>query len=522
MDQSHSLQSSEDVDWRIRYIDQLQLQLVRAAELVKSASSEEVQCHGQSLLTLLREAHHYAVLKPDILRLIKQLNPLPIRWGWGSFWAVELDFALTNLDTGNVNLQAEYRCDLAEIYMPVGRFEDAIRQAEVVIHLGTIPLILAARALKILFNGYRSTGLHYKADQLMVETNEIFKGDLDPTEVTTEIAQAWIMYKMLRLECMREQGKLEEGLELVDQLIWLDQREGSKDQALTAELVTFRSTLRWETAQYQSAVSDLQFAIELYAKAGDHFNSESLYSNLGLVYWNIGELDNAEKALTRAIDFYHRTGSEQLATYDIGNLGLTYFARGNLAKALNLVLEHIDHSKRLNFITELNRGKRNLPKILFYQGQIEPALEELKASIPYFEKRGSRYSYYLNYLWMGQCYKALGRLDIALSDGQMVNQWCQDNNKPPVFYQLVLRCLADFLPLEEQEPLLLESLDLARRLGRILEEAAVLLLLGRAAHNSEEGLSYWKAGSKIMRRMGAGTWLKDRTILDPPFFPMFL
>ena len=43
------------------------------------------------------------------------------------------------------------------------------------------------------------------------------------------------------------------------------------------------------------------------------------------------------------------------------------------------------------------------------------------------------------------------------------------------------------MPQEEQEPLLLESLKLARQMGRVLEEAAVLLQLGHAALDPQLG-----------------------------------
>jgi len=206
MDQTSSpnLHSSNDVDWRTCYIDQLQMQLVRAVEYIKSAPPADIQRHGQSLLALLREAHHYAGLKPGLLRLIKRLNPQPIRWGWGSRWAAELEFILENLETDDVNLQAQYRCDLADIYLPAGRFEDAIRQAEIVLELEGVKPSHAALAARLLFTSYRSTGQHSRADDLMQTVGTRFGADKSAAEVPAPQAQSWLIYHQSMLELLRE------------------------------------------------------------------------------------------------------------------------------------------------------------------------------------------------------------------------------------------------------------------------------------------------------------------------------
>jgi len=507
--------------WVDQHAHQLEWKLERTAELLTNAQPAEVQAHGRSYLALLKESQHYPQLTPAALNLIAQLHPLPVRWGWGHEWESQLRFALDHTPAENIPLRAEYMCGLAEVYLPVGRFEDAVQQGKTVLALNSLPANLAVRALRTLFTCYRLTGQAVLSDELMEISRERFLGDLPAEQVPPESAQAWLVYNTLQLELMREQGLLEPGLTLVDQMIWLDQRMGSPDILLTAELITFRSTFRWEVGRYWESVEDIQLAIDFFARGGDILNSESLFSNLGLVYWSIGELDLAEQSLNRAIGFYRKTGAAQLETYDIGNLGLINFARGELDQAMRLYEEHVAHARRLKFSSEMARGERNIPKIHFYKGRVEEALAALKASIPYFEKRGSRYSYYLNFLWMARCYKAQGRHDFARAEVERVMAWCQID-RPIVMVQLTLRCLADYLPLEEQEPLLLESLSLARKMGRLLEEAAVLLQLGRAAHDPLLGQQYWQQGVGLLQKQGAGAWLAGSSLEDPPFYPMMM
>jgi len=132
---------------------------------------------------------------------------------------------------------------------------------------------------------------------------------------------------------------------------------------------------------------------------------------------------------------------------------LTYFARGNLPEALQLTQEHIAHALKLNFISEANRGRRNLGTILVYQDRIEESIAELTAGNIYFQKRGSRYGYQLDFLWLARCYQAQGDIERAKSEAYRVLAWCEEQ-KPMVLHQLTLRCLADFLPWKSRNPCL--------------------------------------------------------------------
>ena len=184
---------------------------------------------------------------------------------------------------------------------------------------------------------------------LMETSRERFLGGSPAYQVPADMAQPWLIYNTLQLELMREQGLLEPGLALVDQMIWLDQHMGSPDKLLTADLITFRSTFRWEVGYYSQSVEDIHTAITLFAVVATSSIPKSLYSNLGLVYWSIGELDLAEQSLHRAIRFYRQIGAAQLETYDIGNLGLINFARGDLQRALSLYEEHVAHARSAQF-----------------------------------------------------------------------------------------------------------------------------------------------------------------------------
>jgi len=254
--------------WVDEHMQQLKWQLKQTVDLLGATQPEEVFRHGRSYLTLLNEAQHYPILTPSALNLIARLHPLPVRWGWGNLWETQLLFALKHTSAENTALRAEYYCGLADVYLPVGRFEEAIRQALIVRELTGVPLVVLARAVRTLFICFRSTGRYTLADELMDNSRDQFLGSLSADQVPLDTAQAWLIFNQSCLEQLREQGKIDEGLALLDQMIQLDQRQGSLNALLTADLVTQRSTLLWNRARYSESVADLTSAINYYQQGG--------------------------------------------------------------------------------------------------------------------------------------------------------------------------------------------------------------------------------------------------------------
>jgi tetratricopeptide (TPR) repeat protein len=509
--------TSEAQHWQANYPKMLEQRLARTIEYQRTASLSEVRTHLSSFLTLLNETHRYGELTYPSLDLISQLHPLPLRWGMGYRWEAELRFALQHTPPENTSQRSEYLCALADVCYFSGNFGQAVEYCETVLSIPNGPASLSARASRILFYCLRSTGQPQKADQLFEDLSPSFLSNQPAAAIPLELARAWLMFNQCRIDRYREQGKIQQALELVEDMIWLDQQEGSPEKNLTADLVTHRSTLLWVKARYPESVADLKQAMRLYRESEDHFNAESLQSNLGLVYWTMGELPLAEETLQSAIRFYQKTGSQQLITYDIGNLGLVHFARGNLNEALRLTREHIAHAQNINFVSESYRGKRNLGTLLYYFAEYEQAIEELLSSNAYYQNHGSRDGYGLDFLWSSLCYNALGEYDEALKMAQEMIGWSEKMDSQLIL-QLTLRCLASLSPTEEKEALLKQSLDLVNLTERKLEKAAVLLALANAAGDEQ----YWQQGSAILKEIGAEQWLRERSLENPPFIPMFV
>ncbi|NLG98422.1 MAG: tetratricopeptide repeat protein [Chloroflexi bacterium] len=504
--------------WQAEYRRQLERRLALSSDYLSKFPAAQVRAHIRSFVTLLNEARRFPDLAEKTLLLISQLHPLPMRWGLGHLWEKELRFALEHISPERADLTAEYRCALGEVYQYRGQFEKAIAEAGGVLSMSGASPELIARAARIMFTCCRANGQLQKADEVIEQVGERLMGDLPAADIPAHVAQAWLEYQQCRLEQMRERGEVDRALELVEDMIWLDRREGMRD--LTADLYTHRSTLLWVRSRYPQAVSDLKQAMQIFEEAGDPFNAESLNSNLGLVYWTMGELDLAEKTLLSAIRFYRETGSDQLLTYDTGNLGLIYFARGDLEPALRLTEEHIALADRINFVYEYHRGRRNLGTVLYYFGEYERSIEETTVSHKFYETCGSRDAYALDDLWLALCYHALGEPERALALARKTLEQA-GVLKSRVLEQITLRCLAFFLPVEEREPLLLRSLELAKEMERKVEEAAVWLALAEVYTGADRRCA-WQTGEEILRAAGAAKWLEGRSPGNPPFLPLLL
>lgn len=507
---------TEAVRWQNEYHQHMRQRLHVTLKYVRQSPSSRLRAHLRSLLITLDEARRYPDLTPLILDVIAALHPLPVRWGFGYLWQSHLSFSLQQEEC-RPDQRAVYHNALSEIHFFSGTFDEAIVEASAVLALEDSPSIQKARAGHMLFNCLRSRAEPEKADQILGGLADEFHLHQNAHQIGKETAFGWLVLNQCQLELLREQGKTEEALRLVNDMLWLNEQIGNPDSTLTAGLTTHRSTMLWVQGSFQQAVDDLLRAIDLYRSEEDVFNAESLQSNLGLVYWSMGEFKKAEASLRSSIDFHRRTGAEQLITYDIGNMGLVHFARGHLQAALDSTREHIAHAEKLGFVSEYNRARRNLGTKLYYFGEYEQALVELNSNQDYYAEYGSREGYVIDFVWSACCYYQMGQKERALEDIRKVVAWSVANDSP-VLEAVTRRSLAYFLPLEEKSPHLERCLALIQTQERQLEKAAVLLTMAQTLPPGEREQT-WQEGADLLERIGAEAWLEGHSIEDPPYIP---
>jgi tetratricopeptide (TPR) repeat protein len=510
---------AQSIHWRSIYAQHLAQSLAKTSDYVQSSESSIIRSHVASMLTLLEESIPFPELKEIRLRLIDQLHPLPLRWGLSHLWKSRM---LEIINDGTYsNRQNRYLVDLAEFYLYSGQMPLALESSARVLRSTPIGRMDAADAIRVQFTALRTMAEPEKADSVYREYGEKFNLFQERNNYSGDDLIAWVKFHLMELEILREKGKTDEALTLVNQMITLYEEIDDAGGAFSAELHVHRSTLLWVKARYPESIQDLEIAIRFYLQNEDLFNAESLKSNLGLVYWTMGEFAKAQKSLSEAITFYQKCGADHLMAYDIGNLGLVYFAQGNLEQAKQKTLEHIEFSDRIGFATESYRGHANLADILYYFGQFEQAIDEHDLVDDYFRERGSREGYQLGKVWSASCRAKLGEVDKAITELNTILEWCS-HHQSRVLEALTHRALALWLPLSERASHLRQSLNLARAQGRQLEEAACLLMLAREMVDPKQQKETWSAGVQILERIGATAWLEGSSIDNPPFIPMFI
>lgn len=506
-------------NWRVLYEKHLKQSLTVMADFVMSNGIAGIRPHLISVITLLEESSILPPLLELRLQLINLVHPLPLRLGLLYRWEPRI---MEIIDSPTFDkVKKSYLLDLAEYYLTSGKISRALSTADRVLKDSESSSTEVANAARIQFTAYRTLGQPEEADCVHQECGNNLGLLASHEGLSEDDLPAWLKFQQSELEILREKGKTEEALALADRMINLNEKLNNPQNILSAELHVHRSTLLWVKARYYESIRDLQFATDLYAREGDLFNSESLKSNLGLVYWTMGELDKAEENLVEAIRFYQRCGADQLITYDIGNLGLVYLARGDLEKARRQTLEHIRHAEDVGFTTEAFRGHNNLGDIFYYFGEYEQAIAEHEKIDKYFSKRGSRESYGLSKVWVACSRASLGEVASAISELQIILEWCS-HHESRVLEALTHRALAQWLPREEREPHLQKSVALARKQGRQLEEAAGLLMLAHVLKEPDQRDATWRAGVQILERIGATLWLRGASIDHPPFIAMFI
>ncbi len=521
---SESGLSSSPVNWKIEYSTHLAQRLDITTVYVQMNSVLEVQKHFNSILALLNEAHCFPHLAPNAGALIASLHSLPLRWGQGRLWEQQLKAALQDVSINESDLGAQFHVLLAEIDYINGQVQAAIAEGLTVLKSSSrTSLAVRSNALRWVFLAFRSSGERSAAVSWLNRLQQEFaaaNGGNEEATISSDQIEAWLYINYCQLIVLRDEGRLPQALALVEQMIATVGRLPYVDLDFQANLYVRRAILRWATTAYSASIDDYFTAIRLFKENGDIFNAEILQSDLGLVYWTMGELNQAETALERSMKVYRDSGSDLLLIPDIGNLGLVYFARGDLEEALRLTELHIEQANQLGARLEANRGRCNRATILGYLGRTQEAQQIMTEYHSYFSELGSRDAYQLDRLWLAHFDRQLGNADGGLAEVQSVLKWTEENDSR-LLRQLTLRLLAGFLPPAERISLYQESLELARASGRKLEEAAVMLTMAGCLPVHEQAPT-WRAGANQLRMLGAGRWLDNHSLENPPMFPLLL
>ena len=152
-------------------------------------------------------------------------------------------------DDAYKTIKNHYLIDLAELYFFSGQMLRAVEVSDRVLQAEVITKLDAANAVRIQFTAYRTLAEPEKADTVYRKYGNKFGLFLDSDNYAEDDLKAWLKSHLTELEILRENGKTDDALSLVNRMISIDDKQKNSVSVLSAELHVHRSTLLWVMAQ---------------------------------------------------------------------------------------------------------------------------------------------------------------------------------------------------------------------------------------------------------------------------------
>ena len=340
-----------------------------------------------------------------------------------------------------------------------------------------------------------------------------------PDESHKAVAKAHLA--LPEMDLLQKDGRAYEAVKLATRVLHKLQDSQDVDPELIISIFKERGTLRWVYGDYPGAAQDLEKAILLLSREGDKLQETFTRSELGVVYLSMSNFDQAEKVFRESIQTCERLNARWKMISDIGNLGVTYLSRGLLQQALTYVERQMELAERANHIPEYHRALSNRGSINLYLKRYSLAIKDILQSLEWYQSQKIHSTVIAEKFELGMCYEGLGNLNKGQAIIEDSYQSMQALNIPNL-HIFGRRCLANYSSPEKAKILLYQSLLLAQKYSRRLDEAGCLLTLSSLSNNQIQKQGFWNDGKSILREIGATTWLDGTPHNQPPLIYMSL
>jgi len=476
---------------------------------------EWLRRHFNSFMALLRSACFRQDLQPLCTELVLALHPWPVRWGLWAEWLAALRLAARTA-AGQPGQQAEVLGHLAQLAFDSGRLDEAyetasqaIEQAFRIGHASALSVAGAALVVTLIARGEMNTAR--QAMRKMEAGLEAWDATTSPDVL--QLAQARLALQKTVL--LRRDGDLPEAIRVADQVVSMLKRLVPPTDSLLPLAYQMRATLHWAQGSYLLSVDDLQQAITLFARQGDPVAEVASRGNLGLVYWSMAELDLAETSILASLAQCERINAYSELIRQVGNIVAVCFSRGQLSRGLQYVERQLQLACLSGDEEEASRARGNRGGLLLYLGDYPAALADLQESLAHYEAQSRQEATLGTFVDLSVLYAHWGKAETGLPYARQALEAAR-RLKIPVLEVIALRALAECQPLAQREPFLRQALELSIVHHRRLDQAGCWLSLSVAAASPAERAAAWQKGSRLLKEMGAATWLEGHSSSNPP------
>lgn len=183
----------------------------------------------------------------------------------------------------------------------------------------------------------------------------------------------------------------------------------ASDDKVVAALLMHRAVAVFERREVETALSDLDRAIDIAQKAGDSATAADAFILKGLMLTDSNRDDEAREQLARGLEIARDTNDARLEASALGNLGISMSNEGKLKKAEAYFTEAVGKARLAKDDVLTGRSLMNLAVCQSIQRRWQEALANLEESLEFHERVGDdRYR--------GRAYNALGHVRARLGD----------------------------------------------------------------------------------------------------------
>lgn len=457
---------------------------------------------------------------PRILRVLKQLETFPTWFNHANVLERHLYFAYVH---GDNDSQAQFRMMLARLYLEVGQFDKAVKDA-----LGSI---FMARQSKqawpfVQAIGVLVTRLLYRGEpQAALKLLQSYQEELQNWSDGDSFACAAgrVQWALLETEALRAKGT---NLKVLVDVLYLHRETVDSlpvdYDALKAEYWDNLGLLEWARGHSNLAIYAFKQARLIYRSQLDNLSLCRIRAHLALVYWSRGELQRAEALNRRCLREWCRDNNPRSVAATLCNLGLVYVAQGKLDTASQCYHQALKIAERYGMERESDRARSNQAALLFHAGDYDQAHQYLETQWALRKDAKTHNQNDLTTLVdLARSYHLQGRTDEAQHHAAYVLQKAREQQLRPLEV-IALRVLAECSPAVEAQAYLIQALPLAQGKRR-LDEAAIYLHLAYLSADPEAQKHLEIQGLARLYQMQALGWVEryrsDELLRLPLFTP---
>lgn len=515
------LTAEEERYWLRNYQRRQRHSLQQLKHQLDNEQMHEVGLHFASVLTLFNHSRPQPDCQNEIIALIEQLHPWPVRWGAWKGWQAQLEFALMHYErTGDSYQFNRYQLHLATLQLKFGLLGTVVTVCEQVRAAATANdwILLQAQAGELEIQALRELEQLSRARELLAELNRPIGTAIVARTTFVETIIARIYLALQQMYFLRSDGRTREAVTLGSRIIQTVADYPSIERQLVANCHHAYGVALWGHGDYAASIGQISHARDLFDSLEDRVEAIIMRDSIGLVYWSMGQLAQAEQVMRESLQMMRDLNAQADVVRLVGNLAVVYMANGEITQAI----QYLKEQKRLATITnaqrEASRAEHNLSSMLLCQEKYAEAIPLKEKLLHDGVEPLSKIAKMVTLAELSDAYCALGEREKAATYGNQITALRGDVDTicAEIF---ALRAVAHLQSGASGHAMLQEAAQVAQSSGRRLDLAACQLDMIAFANSEAEMQQFWDLARETLTEIDALAWLRGRTIENVPRLP---